>query len=351
MKRIMKTLVVIAAVQIVAMPYGNLFAVDGDMGNGSGTEGDPYLIEDFTDFTRFATDPNYWSSGVYTQLTTDLDLDPALPGRQVYTTAAIAPDTNDIAGGFQVIAFSGVFDGNDHEILNLTIDDGEAGNWYLGLFGDIYSGEVRNLGLQNISIKGGNFSCSLGGLCGLNDGGIIRNCYVTGSVSGGDGSYSLGGLCGGSGYGTIINCYSDGSVSGIDNSQALGGLCGVNGGPISDCYATGSVSGYERIAGLCGSNVDTITNCYSTCDVNGVVDVGGLLGFNYVHASISNCFWDTDTQTHGVTESIGDNQGTATNVHGFPPPNSTNNPPSPTGTSSTSGASARTRPILICGNT
>ncbi|MHC4316308.1 MAG: hypothetical protein ACYSW3_28020, partial [Planctomycetota bacterium] len=31
-------------------------------------------------------------------------------------------------------------------------------------------------------------------------------------------------------------------------------------------------------------------------------------------AFVSNCFWDTDTQTHGVTESIGQNLGTATNV-------------------------------------
>jgi hypothetical protein len=34
--------------------------------------------------------------------------------------------------------------------------------------------------------------------------------------------------------------------------------------------------------------------------------------------TITNCFWDTDTQTHGVTESIGLNQGTVTNVEGLP---------------------------------
>jgi hypothetical protein len=34
--------------------------------------------------------------------------------------------------------------------------------------------------------------------------------------------------------------------------------------------------------------------------------------------SASNCFWDTDTQTHGVTESIGYNYGTVTNVVGLP---------------------------------
>jgi hypothetical protein len=31
-------------------------------------------------------------------------------------------------------------------------------------------------------------------------------------------------------------------------------------------------------------------------------------------AIVSNCFWDTNTQTHGVTKSIGQNLGTAINV-------------------------------------
>jgi hypothetical protein len=38
------------------------------------------------------------------------------------------------------------------------------------------------------------------------------------------------------------------------------------------------------------------------------------VGVNYLVGIVSNCFWDTNTQTHGVTNSIGHNQGTATNV-------------------------------------
>jgi len=34
--------------------------------------------------------------------------------------------------------------------------------------------------------------------------------------------------------------------------------------------------------------------------------------------SVSNCFWDIDTQTHGVSESIGYNDGTVINVEGLP---------------------------------
>jgi hypothetical protein len=42
------------------------------------------------------------------------------------------------------------------------------------------------------------------------------------------------------------------------------------------------------------------------------------VGYHCV-ADLSNCFWDIDTQTHGVIESIGYNDwGTITNVAGLP---------------------------------
>jgi hypothetical protein len=50
--------------------------------------------------------------------------------------------------------------------------------------------------------------------------------------------------------------------------------------------------------------------------VSGLGFVGGLVGRNA--GIISDCLWDTDTQTHGVTESIGEDLGTAINVAGLP---------------------------------
>ncbi|GAG04613.1 unnamed protein product, partial [marine sediment metagenome] len=43
-----------------------------------------------------------------------------------------------------------------------------------------------------------------GGLCGANEESTISNCYATGSVTGGD---ELGGLCGVNWDGTISGCY------------------------------------------------------------------------------------------------------------------------------------------------
>ena len=155
---------------------------------GSGTQQDPWRIESLADFDEFAADANYWAG--YTRMETDVNL----VGR-IYSTAVIAPDTDNFNWEFDGTAFTGVFDGNDHKLINLTIDDGGAGNDYLGLFGCIKDGEVRNLGLEGGSVSG---DVSVGGLVGANGdwphpGGAITNCYSNGSVSGGA---EVGGLVG-----------------------------------------------------------------------------------------------------------------------------------------------------------
>ncbi|GAI16679.1 unnamed protein product, partial [marine sediment metagenome] len=71
------------------------------------------------------------------------------------------------------------------------------------------------------------------------------------------------------------------------------------------------------VGGLVGYNEGgIISDCYSTGDVSGGRDVGGLVGWH--EGSASNCFWDIDKQTHGVADSIGENEGTVTNVAGLP---------------------------------
>jgi hypothetical protein len=295
--------------------------------SGSGTQEEPWLIQSLADFDEFAADPNYWDD--YTRLETDVNL----AGR-IYTTAVIAPDINDANLGFQIIPFTGIFDGNDHKITNLTINGG--GNNYLGLFGRIAGGEVRNLGLEGGSVNGGEHA--IGGLVGATigefaEGGIIKNCYFTGDVSVYDSygdydhiwvgglvgcsffnvisdcystgslsvsdsigySYSVGGLVGGNYSGSVSNCYSTSSVSG--GMHAVGGLVGINGefgyySTIRNCYATGNVSG-SYVGGLVGGNLwGIVADCYSTGSVSGD-NSGGLVGLN--DETISNSYWDIET--------------------------------------------------------
>jgi hypothetical protein len=68
----------------------SLWAAGGDL-PGSGTEADPYLIEDLADFDEFADSVNaatYWASGVHTRLACD----PNMAGR-TYTTATLSGNT------------------------------------------------------------------------------------------------------------------------------------------------------------------------------------------------------------------------------------------------------------------
>jgi hypothetical protein len=271
---------------IVCLCVNTTLALDG-----SGTEQDPWRIRSLEDFNDFAADANYWVG--FTRLETDVNL----AGRE-YTTAIIAPDVNNSDWSFQGTAFTGVFEGNDHQIMELTIDDGGAGNDHLGLFGCNY-GHVGNLSLVGGSVSGDRY---VGGLCGKSSGphhgagqSRIENCSSTAIITG---NHWVGGLVGHSGA-TVTGCYSTGSVVG---NSCVGGLIGVNGGhgAMTSSYSTGSVSGTNAVGGLCGANIGSIGNCSSTQTVNGDHRVGGLCGDN--GGSISSC---TSTSTVSGIEVVG----------------------------------------------
>jgi len=264
----MKRKVALIALMVCILLSLKVHAYAQRFANGIGKPNDPYQIATAEQLISIGSDPNLLDKHFI--LVNDIDLDPNLPGGQVFTRAVIAPDT-DAARGFQGAAFTGGFDGNDHSIRNLTIRVGTPD--CLGLFGLIGGGRVYDLGLQNVLIIGANDSLYLGGLAGLN-GGRITNCYVTGSVSGGDNIEAVGGLVGYNNDGSITNCYATGSVSGGKKSHCLGGLVGDTlSGRIASCYATVSVSGGDSSWGLGGLvghlRTGTITNCYATDRVSG----------------------------------------------------------------------------------
>jgi hypothetical protein len=255
---------------------------------GTGEPNDPYQIATAEDLMLLGESPDDY--GKHFILTADIDLDPNLPGWKVFDRAIIAPDANDDEDSFQGTAFTGVFDGNDHTISNLTIE----GGGFLGLFGQTgYGAKISNLGLEEVDVNG--VGDSVGGLVGGN-GGSITNCYSTGSVSG---QLNVGGLVGCSG--NITTSYSTATVTG---SVFVGGLVGGIGrvGTIIASYSTGKVNGDEFVGGLVGLNDDgSIINSYSTGAVSGNDDIGGLVGSG--GWGVSNSFWDMETS--GLSDSSG----------------------------------------------
>lgn len=144
----------------------------------------------------------------------------------------------------------------------------------------------------------------VGGLAGysMNSNSTLANCYAKGNVSGRDEVGGLIGQC----YGMITNSHAYGDVIGasgniggltgtvysrIQNSSAngnvkstgstgnVGGLVGSSSNTgVSNCYATGDVSGGEYAGGLVGVSTTTINKSYSLGNVSGAKNKGGLVG-------------------------------------------------------------------------
>ena len=200
-----------------------------------------------------ACESDAYSKGLKVLLTADLDLSG--------TENAMIP------------LWQGVFDGQDHRISGLTIDEAGA---VMGLFRRILpGGSVKNLNLEASMISGS--AETLGGLAGQNEG-RIENCRFSGRVEG---------------------------------KRLAGGLAGLNGpeGVISGCSAAGYVGGQHRIGGIAGENAGLIENSVNEAEVNTVyqvssqteyvvsvlngeeildiTDIGGIAGLS--SGSISGC--------------------------------------------------------------
>ena len=214
--------------------------------------------------------------------------------------------------------FTGTFDGKGFTISNVSIDR-PAMN-YVGLFG--WAGErdgsagadISNVTLTNFNITGyavvgslfgqlyysnvenvrsdGNVNGTtcIGGLGGSSRYSSVTHAASSGSVQGDQsGSYSLifyGGLLGGNERSDLSCSSSDANVTG---NYRVGGLVGHNSGTITSSFATGTVEGFYRVGGLAGENISgSISDCYATGAVTGFGDrlpgsheLGGLVGLQY----------------------------------------------------------------------
>ena len=183
--------------------------------------------------------------------------------------------------------FSGTFDGLNHQISNIYMNDDDG-----GLFGTVHQGRVKN-----VNLDGGLIICNGGG--GLIETAYdcyeISNCHSSTTVYSkgrvGDGYFSgrAGALCG------VVQCFSDKTI--VSNCSASGTIYGI--------YACGDLIG--RVWG----NV-VVRNCYATGDVNAYIDGisnesdyrGGLIGYFEQGASAFNCF-STGTVEIDICRSYG----------------------------------------------
>ncbi|OHB64448.1 MAG: hypothetical protein A2Y76_05635 [Planctomycetes bacterium RBG_13_60_9] len=308
---------------------------------GNGTHDDPYLISTPQDLLALAADPNDW--GRHFRLVADVNM------------ADVPGDALCIIGD-HVFPFKGTFDGAGNRILHYTCIC--PGGERVGLFGHLrgLEAEVHDLRMVDPNVDAGT-GTSAGGLVGhLGTGCRVTRCHVEGArVSS---NIAAGGLVGWS-YGIITGCTAQGEVTGNYSVGGLVGVCGTD-AQIRDCRADARVTASTRVGGLVGScsltTIDwssssgsaaglsvvgglaavseggIISNCYSTtsvtadatvagliahCDmscncsegvlpsiirnsyctglVSGKVEIGGLIAVSEPDCIVEDCFWDTQT--------------------------------------------------------
>jgi len=126
----------------------------------------------------------------------------------------------------ETIGYSGSFDGQNFTVSGLYFNDSKASE--VGMFGVLYGGSVKNIGVINSYFNGDGY---VGGVVGWNNISEVTNCYNTGVVNG---SWSAGGVVGYNYYSTLSNCYNTGAVS---SAKFIGGVAGASYmATLANCY-------------------------------------------------------------------------------------------------------------------
>ena len=275
-------------------------------------------------------------SGHYV-LTADIDLE----GAEWTPIGAYAP-SGESAEEQEIpdaaAAFTGTFDGQDHVISNLVINQPEA--WAQGLFGCVANAEISNFTLENATVDAqlmgadvvGYAYCSevhdvwlwggkvtahagemsaegmYGGIVGAGMGSVIRDCSAEAEIVLPDNTANAGIVGGGLEMTSVIGCMGTGSVTAGNNCYGLGGVsgCGFAAEQFTDCTAedvtitagddcfwiggiTGYAGGYpdEQY----GMPVTVFTNCAAknvTVNAGANADgIGDIIGAGFYNAQVA----------------------------------------------------------------
>ena len=229
-------------------------------------------------------------------------------------------------------SFCGVFDGQGHVISNLYshesyIEGADESHNLLrnALFGSVYNGEVKKLGVENADIwidPSDDSAAGKGILVDWMGKSQITNCWTSGSIySGTEIEKNIGGIVGVTEQGcTISGCYSTATLTGnFTNSEGyyppdalppdtIGGIVGArfDGSlTVTDCWFGGKIivnSTLAAVGGIVGYTDTelgsaTIKNCMvATTDI-GVDNDGNTCWVAYaLGGTVENCYWPNDTK-------------------------------------------------------
>ena len=191
-------------------------------------------------------------------------------------------DRRDVSGG--KASFQGTYDGGGHTISGIRISKTED---YLGLFGYVKGGTVKNIVLADARISGDD---NVGGIVGDLTNGTVSGCTVKSNVTV---------------FARVGASQADGT------STYHGGIVGYNnGGTVSGCTSSALVTarsenGLGSYGGIVGSNQGTIQNCTAAgVVVPNIESAGAIVGYNGNDATFSGCSYHSSLMG-GYTFNIG----------------------------------------------
>ena len=320
MKKRIGSLLLILALCFTLLPTAALASdgawdgrIDTAFAGGTGTGNDPYQIADGAQLAYLASEVNKGQTyeNSYFVLTADIDL-------ANHDWTPIGNSFSDVLfGGTDYHLFAGNLDGKGHTIFNISI-----GTEIIPLESDVFGlfgatgGKISNLNLDGITIYGTakNVSSYVIGLVGAlagSAGGPIENCHVANLSmtmntpnSGMTAAYWIGGLVGAlDGSQHIEECSASGTIKELSGKGSIGGLIGELGRAAKITYSHADVAldvkpdyrGGADVGGLIGKGngkndpETVISNCYATGNVTGGAYSGGFAGSLY-GLNIKNCY-------------------------------------------------------------
>lgn len=278
----------VLALATLAPPTG-VWATDGTI-SGSGTEGDPYLIEDAADYAVFANVSNkatYWASGVYVKLTADIGT------AESPITATVGTTSSNL--------YCGVFDGNG-KTLTVSIT-----GYKYAPFSYISGATIKNLTVQGTI--SGNSSPQAGLVAYSNSGtNTISGCHVAVNINS-NVSYG-GGIVAEmkSSTLTLTDCVYSGSIDTGNYGEYIGGLVGWSDSgatlTIDNCLFKGTYSGngaFHPIAvrGKNKSVTATVTRTYYTRQPSKMTDAYTVAPGIFVSATVPDAMYGTANTIDG----------------------------------------------------
>ena len=207
--------------------------VDNEPVYQAGAETEVVEISNVAEFKAFrdAVNSGNQYSGKIVRLMVDLDLS---------SEANWKPIGNLVS--YPTQSFDGIcFDGNNHTISNVTVNDNTPENAVAALFGSVVNATIKNLTVKDVNITSTHFAAGI--VAYTSNTPSIINCHVVG--------------------GTITST-PELKGSSYDNGDKAGGIMGycTTGTTIKDCTVEGvTITAYRDLAGICGYADGTVTDC------------------------------------------------------------------------------------------